>query len=52
MCRHFGLDCPFEATGTTNSELMRKFVHHAEPAHKIEVLSAEEILKFQKVIKK
>ena len=52
MCKDIGIECPFEAHGTTNHELMRKFIHHAEPAHKMHVLSADVIFKVQNAIKK
>ena len=52
MCKDIGIDCPFEAHGTTYHELMRKFIDHAEPAHKMHVLSADVIFKVQNVIKK
>jgi len=52
MCKDIGIDCPFEAHGTTNHELMRKFIDHAEPAHKMHVLSADLIFKVQHAIKK
>jgi len=52
MCKDIGIDCPFEAHGTTNPELMRKFIDHAEPAHKMHVLSADIIFKVQNAIKK
>jgi predicted small metal-binding protein len=52
MCKDIGIDCPFEAHGTTNHELMRKFIDHAEPTHKMPVLSADVILKVQNAIKK
>ncbi|MDD1692717.1 MAG: DUF1059 domain-containing protein [Methanoregula sp.] len=42
MCKDIGIDCPFEAHGTTN----------AEPAHKMHVLSADVIFKVQNAIKK
>jgi predicted small metal-binding protein len=51
-CKNLGMDCSFEATGTTESELMKKFAEHAEPAHDMNVLSADIIYKFQKAIKK
>jgi predicted small metal-binding protein len=46
------MDCPFEAKGTTNNELMRKFIDHAETVHKMQVLPADIIFKVQKAIKK
>jgi len=52
MCKDIGIDCPFEAHGATNHELMRKFIDHAEPAHKMPVLSADFIFKVQNAIKK
>jgi len=52
MCKDIGIDCPFEAYGTTNQELMRKFIDHAEPAHNMHVLSADIIFKVQNAIKK
>ena len=51
-CKDIGMDCPFEAKGTTNHELMRKFIDHAEAAHKMQVLPADVIFKVQKAIKK
>jgi predicted small metal-binding protein len=51
-CKNLGMDCSFEATGTTESELMKKFAEHAEPAHDMNVLPADIIYKFQKAIKK
>ncbi len=51
-CKDIGMDCPFEAKGTTNHELMRKFIDHAESAHKMQVLPADVIFKMQKAIKK
>ena len=52
MCKDIGIDCPFEAHATTYHELMRKFIDHAEPAHKMHVLSADVIFKVQNAIKK
>jgi len=46
------MDCSFEAKGTTNHELMRKFIDHAETAHKMQVLPADVIFKVQQAIKK
>jgi predicted small metal-binding protein len=51
-CKDVGMDCPFEAEGTTNHELMRKFTDHAESAHKMQVLPADIIFKVQKAIRK
>lgn len=52
MCKDIGIDCPFEAHGSSNHELMRKFIDHAEPAHKMQVLSADVIFKVQNAIRK
>ncbi len=46
------MDCSFEATGTTEIEVMRKFIDHAGSAHKMDVLTADVIYRVQKVIKK
>jgi predicted small metal-binding protein len=51
-CKDIGMDCPFEANGTTSHELMRKFIDHAETAHKMQVLPADIIFKVQKAIRK
>jgi len=52
MCKDIGMDCPFEATGTTDQEIMRQFIDHAESAHKMSVLPADIIYRVQKSIKK
>jgi predicted small metal-binding protein len=52
MCKDIGIDCPFEAHGATDNELMRKFIDHAEPAHKMHVLSADVIFKVRNAIRK
>jgi predicted small metal-binding protein len=49
-CRDIGMDCSFEAQGSTASELMRKFIDHAESAHTMQVLSADVILNVNKAI--
>ena len=51
-CRDLGMDCSFKATGTTEGELMKKFVEHAEHTHNMKVLNADIIYKVQKAIKK
>jgi len=51
-CRDLGMDCSFETTGTTNNEIMKKFIDHAESAHNMPVLTADVILKVKKAIKK
>ena len=51
-CRDIGMDCSFEAYGSTKTELMRKFIDHAESAHNMQVLSADIILNMHNAIKK
>jgi predicted small metal-binding protein len=50
-CRDIGIDCPFEVQATTDHEIMRKFIDHAESDHKMQVLSADIIFKVQNAIK-
>jgi predicted small metal-binding protein len=49
-CKDIGMDCSFEAQGSTEHELMRKFIDHAEPAHNMQVLSADVIFHVQNAI--
>jgi predicted small metal-binding protein len=51
-CRDLGMDCSFETTGTTNSEIMKKFIDHAQSAHNMPVLTADVIFKVKKALKK
>ena len=51
-CRDLGMDCTFEITGTSNSEVMKKFIKHAESAHNMPVLPADVLLKVKNTIKK
>jgi predicted small metal-binding protein len=51
-CRDIGMDCSFETTGITDSEIMKKFIDHAESAHKMPFLTADVIFKVKKVMKK
>jgi len=51
-CRDIGMDCSFEMKGTTYTEIMKKFVDHAESAHNMSVLTADVIFKVKKAIKK
>jgi predicted small metal-binding protein len=51
-CRDIGMDCSFQAHGSTKHELMRKFIDHAESAHNIQVLSADMILNVHNAIAK
>ena len=49
-CVDIGMDCSFEAQGSTAQELMRKFIDHAESAHTMQVLSADIILNVHRAI--
>lgn len=49
-CKDIGMDCSFEADGSTAHELMRKFIDHAESAHTMQVLSADIIFNVHKAI--
>jgi predicted small metal-binding protein len=51
-CKDIGIDCQFEAHGSTNQELMRKFIDHAEPAHHMHYISADIIYRVQQAIRK
>lgn len=51
-CCDIGMDCSFEAYGSTKAELMRKFIDHAESSHSMEVLSADIILNVHNAITK
>ena len=51
-CRDLGMDCSFEMTGTTERELLKKFIDHAESVHQMPVLTADVIFRIQKAMKK
>jgi predicted small metal-binding protein len=51
-CRDLGMDRSFEFTGTTEQEIMRKFIVYAENELKMPVLSCDTIFRVQKAIKK
>jgi len=51
-CRDLGMDCSFETTGTTDKEIIKKFIDHAESTHNMPVLTADVIFKVMKAIKK
>jgi predicted small metal-binding protein len=51
-CRDIGMDCSFEAHGSTKPELMRKFIDHAESTHSMQVLAADIILNVYNAITK
>jgi predicted small metal-binding protein len=50
-CRDIGMDCPFETTGTTQGEIIKKFIDHAESAHNMPVLTADVMLKVKTALK-
>ncbi len=52
ICKDLGIDCSFEATGTSDNEIMRKFIDHAGSAHNMDLLTADVIYRVQKAIKK
>jgi predicted small metal-binding protein len=49
-CRDIGLDCMYEVTGTTKSDIMREFISHAELSHGMPVLPAELLLRIQETL--
>jgi predicted small metal-binding protein len=51
-CRDLGLDSTYELTGTSEPEIMRKFISYAESELKMPVLTADTIFRVQKTIKK
>ena len=51
-CKEIGIHCFFETTGTTDQEIMNRFIDHAYPAHKMSVLPADIIFRVQNSIKK
>lgn len=52
ICKNPGTDCTFQAAGTTDTGIMKKFIDHTASAYKMEVLSAEIIFKVQNAMKK
>jgi predicted small metal-binding protein len=52
LCRDLGMDCCFETTGETHTEVMRKFIDHAGSAHHMEVLTADVLYRVHKAIHK
>jgi len=46
------MDCSFETTATTEGEIVKKFIDHAESAHNMPVLTADIMFKMKKAIKK
>ena len=52
FAKALGMDCSFEATGTTDTEIMREFIDHAGSAHTMDLLTADMIYRIQQAIKK
>ena len=50
-CRDLGMDCSFKTTGTTDSEIMKKFIDHAESVHNMPVLTADVIFMVKTALK-
>ena len=50
-CRDLGMDHSLELTGTTEQEIMRKFICHAESELQMPVLTAETIYRVKMSIK-
>lgn len=51
-CRDIGISNSLELTGTTEQEIMRKFIVYAEHELKMPVLSCDTIFRVQMAIKK
>jgi predicted small metal-binding protein len=51
-CNDLAIDCPFEAKGTTEREIIRQLIDHLESEHNISVLTAEALFQFKKAITK
>jgi len=51
-CRDLGMDCSFEAKGTTEREIIRQLIEHMESEHTIPVLTADSLYRLKKEIKK
>jgi predicted small metal-binding protein len=49
-CKDIGMDCSFEAQGSSKHELMKKFIDHAESTHNMQVLSADIIFNVHNAI--
>jgi predicted small metal-binding protein len=52
VCKALGMDCSFEATGFTDTEIMREFIDHAGSAHTMDLLTADVIYRIQQAIKR
>jgi predicted small metal-binding protein len=51
-CRDLAMDCSFEASGTSEREVIRQLLEHMESEHSIPVLTADALYRLKKGIKK
>ena len=51
-CKDLAMDCSFEASGTTEREIIRKLIDHMESENNLPVLTTEAMYRFKKAIKK
>ena len=49
-CKRIGMNCSFEATGTTHTELARKIIDHMESAHNMQVIPPEHLMRVKNAI--
>ena len=52
ICKELGMDCSFEATGTTYPEVMREFINHAGTVHHMDVLTADILYRIKNAVTK
>lgn len=50
-CRDIGLNCPFEAKGKTDEEIMNKIADHAKTVHNMKTIPPDTMDKIRKAIK-
>ena len=50
-CRDLGMDCSFEAKGTTEQDIIRQLIEHIESVHDIPVLTADALFRIKKEVK-
>jgi predicted small metal-binding protein len=51
-CRDLAMDCSFEASGTSERDVIRQLLEHMESEHSIPVLTADALYRLKKGIKK
>ena len=51
-CRDIGMTCGFEATASTEQELMKKVADHATAVHNFKAIPPDLMEKIKKAIKK